>query len=368
MMRLSNPILSVHRVAPTGAVELVAANVPYSNLQWTRRFSTCGEFAVELACQCPVGWPGRYIVTLDGRAEVGVVEKMDADEGTDGPSCSLSGRFAECLWARYEIADGEEARGSDWRQAVTAALGSWHMPDIPSLEMGDGTAEPKGRSYVIAGKPGDNAMDLIYSTASGNGARPLASYDRDSGTGLTVSLVGGLDRTRGQSDNPLCIFALSMASVLGVSMSADSSVACSTVHAHASATDGNQAEVTASADVPVPGFDASTMWQGRAYEDVSSLIGQGTMPTRDNVARSGALRAYDHMPELAIDCDSVGAGYMEWWDLGDLVEVEMPTVGMTATARIEEVREVHKPDGMTVEATVGNKHISRLARALAGRR
>lgn len=368
IQNLSNPILSLHRVGEGGEVALVAANLPYSNLQWTRRFSDVGDFAVTLACACPVEWPGRYIVTLDGRAEVGVVEKADASEADGGASCELSGRFAECLWDRYQIGEGEESRGSSWRQAVTAALKSWHMPDIPALTMGEGTEEPKGRSYVVTGKAGDSAMELVYSVASSNAHRPLVSYDRDSGGGFTVSLLGGIDRTRSQSDNPLCIFALSMATVLDVSMSGDYSVACSTVRARAEVDRGEQGKLSATADVAVPGFDPSTMWQARAQEDVSSLLGEDETPTAQNVGNLGKLRAYDHMPELAIDCSSVSAGYMDWWDLGDIVEVEMPSVGMTAASRVEEVREVHKPEGMTVEVTVGNKHISRLARAMNGRR
>lgn len=266
IQNLSNPILSLHRVGEGGEVALVAANVPYSNLQWTRRFSDVGEFAVTLACACPVEWPGRYIVTLDGRAEVGVVEKADASETDGGASCELSGRFAECLWDRYRIGEGEEARGANWRQAVTSALSTWHMPDLPALSMGEGTEEPKGRSYVVTGKAGDSAMKLVYSVASSNAHRPLVSYDRDSGGGFTVSLLGGLDRTRSQSDNPLCIFALSMASVLGVSMSGDYSVACSTVRARAEVDRGDQGKLSATADVAVPGFDPSAMWQARAQE------------------------------------------------------------------------------------------------------
>ena len=82
-------IVSIHRVDPSGAISLMAANVPYSNLQWTRRLSTCGEFAAELACAFPGEWPGRYLLTSDERDEVGVIEKVTASEdssGTPAPS------------------------------------------------------------------------------------------------------------------------------------------------------------------------------------------------------------------------------------------------------------------------------------------
>lgn len=363
------PILSIHGASPDGAVSLIAANVPYSTLQWTRRFSSVGEFSVELACPCPVDLPGRYLVTLSGHEEVGVVEKDEPAETADGASCMLSGRFAECLWDRYRLGVGEASRGADWRQAVTAALTAWHMPDLPPLVMGEGTAAPTGRSYAVAGDAGSSAMDLIYSTASANGARPLVSYDRDSDAStLTAALVGGVDRTRAQSANPVWVFSLGMATASEVSRSGDYSVACSAVLARAEreGQDGSSAAVERT--VAVPGFDASRMWAARAFEDVSSLLGDDEDPTPGAVDAFGGLRAYDHMAEVAMDCTAMPAGYRSMWDLGDMVEVEMPSAGVSATARVEEVREVHKPTGAYVEATVGTKRISRVKRALAGRR
>ena len=364
------PILSIHGVSPEGAVSLIAANIPYGNLQWTRRFSSVGEFSVELACPCPVDLPGRYLVTLSGHEEVGVVEKDEPAETVDGASCRLSGRFAECLWDRYRLGVGEASRGADWRQAVTAALSAWHMPDLPPLAMGEGTAAPTGRSYAVAGDAGSSAMELIYSAASANGSRPLVSYDRDSdASSLAVALVGGVDRTRGQSANPVWVFSLGMATASEVSRSGDYSVACSTVLARAErdGRDGTSAAVV-ERTVAVPGFDPALMWAARVFEDVSSLLGDGEDPTPGLVDVFGGLRAYDHMPEVAMDCSAMPEGYRSMWDLGDMVEVEMPSAGVSATARVEEVREVHKPTGAYVEATVGTKRISRVKRALAGRR
>lgn len=362
------PIVSIHSVSPSGEVSLVSANVPFANLQWTRRFSSCGEFELQLSCPCPVPLPGRYLITRSDRDEVGVYEKDDSSEESGGDSCTLYGRFAECLWDRYKLgAGGESVRGANWRQAATAAMSSWHMGDLPAMSMGDGTASATGSSYVLSGDAGESAMDLIYSCASGNGARPALSYSRGSG-GLTAQLVSGLDRTRGQSANPVCIFSLSLASALSVSRSGDYSVACSVVVAHAERDKGDDGTVSVTRQISVPGFDPETMWQQRAYEDVSSLIGSDVDPTAALVDTAGGLRAYDHLAELSMDCSTINEGYRSWWDLGDTVEVEMPSIGLVSTSRIEEVREVYKPDGVTVEATVGNRTISRIARALMGRR
>lgn len=280
-------VLSIHRVSASGAVSLVAANVPYNNLQWTRRLSSCGEFSALLACAMPVEWPGRYLVTLSGHDEVGVVEKASGDTGEPA---TLAGRFAECLFDRYRFdAGGATARGANWRQAVTAALSAWHMPDLPGLVMGEGTEAQSGSSYELSGGAGDSAMETVYACAAANGSRPVVGYDRDADPdALSVRLVDGLDRTRAQRERPFWVFSLAMGTSDGVSYSGDWSCACSEVLAHADGSSGSGVSRT----VAVPGFDADSMWRARAYEDVSSLIGSGTAPTAALVDQGGALRAY----------------------------------------------------------------------------
>ena len=363
------PIVSIHRVSPEGEVELVAANVPYSSLLWTRRLTQPGEFSLALACPVPVEWPGRYLVTAAGMDECGVVEKCDGSWDGSGTMATLSGRFAECLWSRYQLGPGgQTVRGANWRQAVTAALSTWHMGDLPPLSMGAGTAPATGSSYALSGGEGDPASDVIYSCADANGSRPVVGYDRDADpTHLSVRLVDGLDRTRSQSERPWCVFSLQLASADSVAYSGDYSCACSEVMAHAERDVGQQA-VSVTQTVGVPGFDASTQWAARAYEDVGSLIDQDVAPTAALVQQGGRLRTYDHQPALSVDCTVTEAGYREWWDLGDLVEVEVDELSLTASERIEEVRETYDERGFRLEATVGTKQISKIKRAIMGRR
>ena len=359
-------VLSIHHVSAGGAISLVAANVPFNNLQWTRRLSSCGEFSALLACPLPVAWPGRYLVTLSGRDEVGVVERVDLETGS---LPTLAGRFAECLWDRFRLTRaGATARGANWRQAVTAALSAWHMGDVPPLSMGEGTQAQTGSSYALSGGAGDSAMETIYGCTAANGSRPVVGYDRDADpTNLSVRLVDGLDRTRSQRERPFWVFSLASGSSSGVSYSGDYSCACSEVDAYAEQGQ-DESLVAVERTVPVPGFDASSQWAARAYEDVGSLVGQDVTPTADLVDQGGALRAYDHMPALAVDATVSGEGYRESWDLGDLCEVEVPELGLVAQERVEEVREVVKPEGVTVEATLGTKQLSRVARAMISRR
>ena len=211
---MTAPVLNIHAVDPSGAISLTAANVPYSNLQWNRSRSAPGTFAALIACPLPVAWPGRYLVTLDGRDEVGVLEKVKAED--DGTPPTLSGRFAESLWARYRLgAGGGTIAGANWRQAATEALCAWHMGDLPSLDLSDGCERATGTGYSIAGAAGASASDLIYQCANGNSAHHLITYDRDASPGsLIVRIVDERDLTTGQSALPWKVFGLQLGSGL----------------------------------------------------------------------------------------------------------------------------------------------------------
>lgn len=365
---MRHPTLSIHRVSPGGAVSLVAANVSYSSLQWTRRFSACGQFEAVLSVGIPFPWPGRFIATLSDHSQVAVIEKADVAEGAGGGEPKISGRFAESLFDRYKMGQGgESVRGANWRQAVTAAMRSWHMNDIPPLSLGAGTEEQTGSSYVLSEDAGKSAMEAIFACASSNGSYPEIAYDRSAyPNGFELRLIDGKDRTRAQKDRPWWVFSLMLGSASSVTYSGDYSVGCSEVVAHAEKdVDGTTVSVTQT--VAVPGFDPETQWAQRAYEDVGSLIGQDAVPTASLVTQAGLLRAYDHTPALAIDCDAVSDSYLTGWDVGDLVEVELAELSLVAVERIEEAREIYDGDGPRVEATVGTKTISKLARAV-GRR
>lgn len=367
-MTTRETIISIHHVDEKGVISLVAANVPYTNFQWNRRFSTCGDFAVQLVGPMPVEWPGRYLLTSSEHDEVGVVEKVESSEGAK-PSCSLSGRFAESLWARRVFGHGGASlAGADWRQAVTSALASWHMPDIPEIILGEGTKEPAGKAYSLTAAAGDSAMERIYECTAANGSFPLVTYDRELGDGaLHASIVTGVDRTREQAERPVCLFSVQMANISSGGYVGDFSCACSEVLAHAE--DGSGEDLVAvSRSVPVPGFDAATQWAQSCFEDVSSLLEDKQVPTAELVDSLGGLRAYDHLADQSADVDVMGSGYREHWDLGDLVEVELPSAGLSTVSRIEEVREVRKESGVTIEASIGNKVLSRLRRAMIARR
>ena len=349
-------VVSIYRVDAQGGFSLAAANLPFSNLQWNRSLSTCGDFSAQLVGDFPLPWPGRYLLTRSDRPEAAVVEKVEYSDGV----ASMSGRFAECLLDRRRFgASGGSVSGANWRQAVTSAFAEWPDEAAPAIAMGGGTERPSGSSYAIRSDGSVTAMEAVYAVTSAKGSYPVLSLDWKAGS-LSLAIVDGLDRTRAQSERPVMVFSLEMATASSVSYSGDYSVACSTVIARASKSAQDSADVEV--EVAVPGFDPETMWRASASEDVSSLCSDD--PTESEVAEAGALRAYDHMPALSVDATAMGQGYGTLWDLGDTCEADVPEAGVSCSARIEEVREVVKKEGATLEVPVGSKTISKVARAL----
>lgn len=354
---MSETVISVYRVAPDGAIALAAANLPFQNLQWTRTLSTCGSFSAHLVGDFPLEWPGRYLLVRGDRPEVGIIEKVAY--GEEDESVRARGRFAESLLARRQFgAGGGSVAGANWRQAATAAFSSWPLDDAPAIAMGDGTESPSGSSYAIRGDKGETAMEALYAVTAAQGAYPTLALDWAAGA-LELSIATGADRTRAQSDRPVMVFSLEMATAQATSYSGDYSVACSSVVAYATGASESAQAVTV--EVEVPEFDPDTMWKSVAAEDVSSLCPDS--PTTDDVRSAGALRAYDHMAALAVDVTVLGGGYGTSWDLADTCEVDVPEAGVSCSARIEEVREVVKKEGATLEVSLGSKRISKVARA-----
>lgn len=357
---MSETVVSIYRVTPSGEVSLASANVPYSNLQWNRSLSTCGDFSAQLVGDVPVPWPGRYLLVRSDRPEVGVVEKVEYADDETGGTASLSGRFAESLLDRRQFGPGGgSVTGANWRQAATRAFQSWPMGDAPEIRMGEGTEDATGSSYAIRGDERDTAMEALYAVTSAQGSYPTLSLDWEAGS-LVLSIRSGVDRTRDQSDRPVMVFSLEMATAQSASYSGDYSVSKSSVLAYAKASTEGAQPVTS--EVAVPGFDPETMWEAVCAEDVSSLCSDS--PTASEAHAGGELRAYDHMPALSVDVSVLGGGYGTLWDLADTCEVDVPEAGVSCSARIEEVREVVKKEGATLEVSLGSKVISRVSRAM----
>ena len=64
--------------------------------------------------------------------------------------------------------------------------------------------------------------------------------------------------------------------------------------------------------------------------------------------------------ETTLDTGTVNTrDYLKGWDLGDLVEFEVSTVGLAEQARITEVEEVYESGKVSINVTVGDSQLLR---------
>lgn len=97
---------------------------------------------------------------------------------------------------------------------------------------------------------------------------------------------------------------------------------------------------------PEDAYDMRAVYE--AYE--SDLQGRGEAYLRENYG-----------VETTLDTGTVNTrDYLKGWDLGDLVEFEVSTVGLASQARITEVEEVYESGSVTINITVGDRKLLRL--------
>lgn len=119
-------------------------------------------------------------------------------------------------------------------------------------------------------------------------------------------------------------------------------------------------------DVTSYGQIANAVEQGRAQ-----LLAQGdgsAMPTataydewdQDLQTRGETYLKESYGVETTLDTGTVNTrDYLRGWDLGDLVEFEVSTVGLAEQARITEVEEVYESGKVSVNVTVGDSQLLR---------
>lgn len=112
---------------------------------------------------------------------------------------------------------------------------------------------------------------------------------------------------------------------------------------------------------------ANAVGQGRAQ-----LLAQGdgsAMPTataydewdQDLQTRGETYLKESYGVETTLDTGTVNTrDYLKGWDLGDLVEFEVSTVGLAEQARITEVEEVYESGKVSINVTVGDSQLLRL--------
>lgn len=360
----------------------------FVSLIWVRRYFTAGSFeiVVPLTSQTlSLIAPNRLVVRTD-RKETGLISAMSISTDSDGNEIiTASGYFMEGVLARRVL-----YRTGDYSSLLTM---------LDNNVAGNCIDENRRIPYLSVDKSIDVPSEYNLGLKYKNLAEYAEAVCRYNNLGLTVDFIHGaensfvlrgyygVDRSIEQTENPQVILCAEYGSMINCNYDYSDDGACTTMYGYTIVSDdtygGSMAPVytegddtkgysrlensvgvnaeTYSADVPV--FKGYSDTGEPLYETESHKF-------VDNEATLAAIKA-ECVNGIIFATDNVSGsvdyayGYMDKWDLGDIVTVKNDRWNFITSQRITEVSEHYDNSSQAIEPVFGTpqKTISELLRS-----
>ncbi len=331
----------------TSDMELIGFSSDVTSLQWTRKYNEPGDFELHMALsEDNINYIKKEcIVWLFGAKEAGVIERIEKSVG-DEPELVASGRFLSSYLDRrlirpfYSINNGlvETAMREIYTKAVA----------IPRVSLGDRIGITDKITFQATYK-NLLAYEEKLAAYAGIGFRFRPDFSARS---ITFELYKGVDRSIAQSDRARVIFAdefANLSSAEYVYSSEDYKNVCYV---------GGKGEGSARTFVTV-GDDALSGLDRREYF-LSATDVESDNQTDAQYKAALKQRGTDKLEELAESVSLTAKispdgnyKYKTDYDLGDIVTITVPNLGISMNERITEVKEIYERDGYQIELTVG---------------
>lgn len=338
---------------------LLSIGIPYTNLQWTRRYYEAGEFMLQLPLKVyDPNWA--YIGTND-RPELGMIQAIQ-ETGEGDVGVILSGFFCEKMlddktcFPRYigDVPKTETAVRSifnKYKKDLPIVLGQANNPLLGDRTQSDFTDDQMGRK--------------LYSMLESRECSLRVNYDFV-GNQLKLEVWQGLDRTQSQktdNPNPYQVFSTEFGNIVNKSLTIDESGVKNYAIIPVNADDNGKERATYYLDWSNGGYRREIVFDMRSSRPED---GQTTADFKEGILQEAAekLQAYLKVEDINIQ-QAGNIGYMVDYDLGDKCDVILSDIGVKMETRIVEVLEVFKADGgHAVTIGLGNKRIDNTRRAL----
>lgn len=379
--------------------------INYADLQWDREFNTVGKFVAD-------GVVGNFdrntwkYVYSEKRKELGEISQVNWKKDSNRQTLTLSGYFAEnelnnmICYAKPSKFD--DSTGTHYGTSILSnGSPTWvtqdDTADAVARAFFEGFKQISFRNYLIGDFTGDNlvtstfALDIVFgSIESGDYHRAIhnrnnerlgdklydilkesnASYevvfDYDNRT-KTLNIIHGVDRTQGSHEfgvNPI-LLSTKNGTIKTASMVTSDTDTRDVVLQYAE--EETQTLILANAlEGSVGRFVAESMSSSQ-----SDFINE------DNPATSARDKAHklsvmgdasrilaDKRDKINIQFDFAQSSYryMEDFDLGDIVSVEIPEIGVSADTQIIACHEVIKSGVWSLEIEIGNTTLRKRGR------
>lgn len=336
---------------------LLATGLPYTNLQWSRRYYEAGTFTVELPMSTyDQSWA--YIGTSD-RPELGMVQKVRIS-GSDSNTVLISGFFCEKMlddktcYPRYrgDVSTTEAAVRSiftKYKDDLPIALAAANNPLLGDRTQSDFSDDQLGSKLYSILETRELSYRVLYDFANNQ---------------LTFGAWQGLDRTQSQSKNSYYTFSTDFGNIGQKDIDIDESDYKNYAIIPCNADDNDVERNTYYVDLSNGGKKREIVFDMRSSkpDDDQTMADFKTAIEQEALEK---LLGYQIVEE--VDIDVMGdEGYMKDFDIGDKCDVILSDVGIALETRIIEINEVFKASsGQTITVGLGNKRISNV-RKIAG--
>ena len=339
--------------------DLVSIGIPYSNLQWTRRYYEAGEFMVELPLSVyDASW--KYIGTSD-RPELGVIQKIE-QYGEGDVNILLSGFFCEKLLDDDVCYPRYKGNAANTETAVRNIFTKYYRNDGElDIQLAKINNPPLG-DRTQSDFSDDELGKKLYSILESRECSFRIEYSFEDNV-FYFKVWQGKDRTQSQNKNSFQVFSTEFGNIVDKSTVFDSSDYKNYAYIPVNANDNGverdcfyvQLVDNDRKKAIVIDMRASVPGEDQSYSDF-----------RDSCIQEATEILLSYAKVEDIDIVLAGnKGYMLDYDLGDKCDVVLTDIGIQMETRIVEVLEVFKADGgHEVTLGLGNRRIDNIRRAV----
>ena len=332
---------------------MVTIAIPYTNLQWNRRYYEAGDFMVEIPIMLyDPAWA--YIGTAD-RPELGMVEKVFS-EGEGDSKVLISGFFCEKMlddkvcYPRYK---------ADEPRTETAArnIFSKYKDDLP-IRLGYANNPPLG-NRTQSDFSDDEMGTKLFKILETRELSYRVYYDYVNNY-LEFFVWQGVDRTQSQTANGYQVFSTEFGNLADKRVDLDNSEYKNYAIVPCNANEDNVEQNVYYVDFSNGGYKKEIVFSMRSSKPKED---QSMEEYEEGIIQEATekLLSYAKIEDIEVDM-MAGSGYMVDYDLGDKCDVILSDVGLQLETRITEINEVFKEEGHTVSIGLGNKRISNIRR------
>lgn len=340
-------------------LEFVGLMDNFTSLQWTRRYSKCGEFELHcsLTSETLALLQKGNVVWRKGDTEAGYIEYRQMDQDAEGKEVLVAkGKFLLGYLGR-RIIWGQEILQTTAESAMRTLVNKHGINPtdanriIPNLILGSLNGYPQAVNYQTSYS---NLLDEVENLCGLSELGYRVSFDIPNKK-LVFDVYHGLDRTVNQGVNPRCIFGKEFENIL-TQQYTDSQNNYRNLALIGGVGEGIARKlVTVGTSAGLDRFETFV-----DAKDLTNVAGEVTLPDADytNMLIDRGNSRLDETKEIQTFDSTVNLNsnlvYKTDFDLGDIVTCASKKWGLTLDTRITEVIEVYEEAGFSARVTFGN--------------